>query len=112
MQVLIRVPTDTRWRTPRGRNGKRYLLEPFRLTTQFETRAYRVALPKLQSTDRPFVVVDAWIPEDRRSGIPIWDDAWVKDKPGVYRTRAYIDENKKTLAPFLESGLNEMEVGE
>lgn len=71
---------------------------------------YRLALPRVQSKDRPFVWVDAWIPEDRRAGIPILDEAWIE--PGVYRTRAYIDDNKNTLAPFLESGLNEMEVGE
>ena len=107
---MIRIPTDTRWRTPRGRNGKRYAVEPFQLTAALETRVYRLARPTVQHTTRPFVWVDAWIPEDRRSGIPVLDDAWVR--AGVYRTRAFIDDNKKTLAPFLESGLDEMEVGD
>jgi len=110
VRCLIRIPTHTGWRTPRGRNGKRYALEPFRLTAALETMVYRLALPRVQSKDRPFVWVDAWIPEDRRAGIPILDEAWIE--PGVYRIRAYIDDNKNTLAPFLESGLNEMEVGE
>jgi hypothetical protein len=64
----------------------------------------------VQNTTRPFVWVDAWIPEDRRAGIPILDDAWVE--PGVYRTRAFVDDNSKTLAPFLASGMNEMDVRE
>jgi len=110
VRCLIRIPTDTRWRTPRGRNGKRYAVEPFQLTAALETTVYRVALPKVQNTIRPFVWVDAWIPEDRRAGIPVLDDGWVE--AGVYRTRAFIDDNSKTLAPFLASGMNEMDVRE
>lgn len=110
MRCLIRIPTHTGWRTRRGRNGKRYAMEPFRMTASLETMVYRLALPKVQSKDRPFVWVDAWIPEDRRAGIPILDDAWVE--PGVYRTRAFVDDNSKTLAPFLASGMNEMDLRE
>ncbi|BCQ23137.1 hypothetical protein NK8_12620 [Caballeronia sp. NK8] len=80
------------------------------MTASLETMVYRLALPKVQSKDRPFVWVDAWIPEDRREGIPILDDAWIE--PGVYRIRAYVDDNRKTLGPFLASGMNEMDVRE
>lgn len=110
MRCLIHIPQSTRWHTPRGRNGRRYAAERFRLTFPLETTVYRVALPKIQSRLQPYVVVDAWIPEDRRSGFPILDPGWIE--PGVYRTHARIDENAKTLAPFLESGLMEMDVRE
>ncbi len=110
MRCLIRIPSETRWRTPRGRNGRRYAVEPFRLTSALETAVYRLALPKVQNTMQPFVWVDAWIPEDRREGIPIRDDGWIE--PGVYRTRALIADNRKTLAPFLASGMDEMDVRE
>jgi hypothetical protein len=56
------------------------------------------------------VIVDAWIREDLRGGIPVLDPAWVS--PGVYRTRAYVKKNRWTLGPFLASGMNEMDVRE
>ncbi|CAL8476423.1 protein of unknown function (plasmid) [Caballeronia sp. S22] len=110
MRCLIRIPTHTGWRTPRGRNGKRYAMERFQLTQMLETSVYRLALPGVQSATRPFVWVDAWIPENRRAGIPILDDAWIE--PGVYRTRAYVEDNPKTLAPFLASGMAEIDLRE
>jgi hypothetical protein len=85
-------------------------MEPFQLMGMLETTVNRLGLPKVQNKERPFVWVDAWIPEDRRKGIPIMDHAWVE--PGVYRTRAYVDDNRKTLAPFLASGMTEMTVTE
>ena len=48
------------------------------------------------------VEVDAWIPEARRRGVDAPKGAWVGD--GVLRTRARIDQNRKSLAPLLASG--------
>ncbi|GGD63254.1 hypothetical protein [Caballeronia grimmiae] len=108
MRCLIYIPSTTHWRTPRSRSGRRYA--PERVTSDFliETTVYRIALPKTQNRLLPYVLVDAWIPEDNRKGIPILDPAWIE--PGIYRTRALIKHNVKTLAPFLASGLEEMDV--
>ncbi|SAK69607.1 gp64 [Caballeronia pedi] len=80
------------------------------MTVEFETTVYRIALPFAQSEIEPFVWVDAFIPEDRRGGIPILSSDWVA--PGVYRTRASIKKNRKSFALFLASGLREMDVTE
>jgi hypothetical protein len=110
MRLEVRIPSDTRWITPRGRNGKRYAMEKYQREVQFETTAYRVALPAKQNVLEPYVWADVWIPEAYRSGLPILDPKWIE--AGVYRARVSIERNRKTLAPFLESGLMEMDVRE
>ncbi|WP_250507652.1 hypothetical protein [Caballeronia sp. GAFFF3] len=85
-------------------------MESFQKGIQFQTMAHRIALPAKQNELEPFVWADVWIPEDRRGGLPILDPNWVA--PGVYRTRVAIRPNKTTLAPFLASGKNEMDVRE
>ncbi|WP_250483286.1 hypothetical protein [Caballeronia sp. GaOx3] len=111
MLLEVRIPSNTRWwRKQRGKYGKRYSTESYQTEIQFVTMAYRLALPKQQSSIEPFVWADVWIPEDRRAGIPILDQNWIA--PGVYRTRVSIRRNSKTLASFLLSGMSEMDVGE
>jgi hypothetical protein len=85
-------------------------LESFQTTIDYSARVLRVALPKRQSDDLPFVIVDVWIPEEKRGGIPVLDPKWIE--PGVYRTMALIKKNRRTLAPFLASGLQEIDLRE
>lgn len=56
------------------------------------------------------VYVDAVVPSDERISIHSYDARWRPD--GSFRTRVPWFYNKTTLAPFLESGLKEMDVTE
>jgi hypothetical protein len=58
----------------------------------------------------PAIRVHAWIPEHHRGAIAPNDLAWVSD--GVLLCRAYLRDNKQTLAPFLASGDLEWDVRE
>lgn len=107
MQCLIHIPGSVHYYQPkRGPRTRQKVV----LTQTLQTTVYHLRLPARQNEEEPFVWVDAWIPEDRRGAIPILDDAWVE--PGVYRTKAVIKENRWTLAPFLDSGMTEMNVRE
>lgn len=107
MQCLIQIPGSVHYYHPkRGSRTRQKVV----LTQPLLTTVYHLRLPRKQDEEEPFVWVDAWIPEDRRGAIPILDDAWVA--PGVLRAKAVIKRNRWTLAPFLESGMNEMDVRE
>lgn len=107
MLCLVEIPLKATWHRGRGKDKSMHKVE---FTQSLVTMVHRVAQPYRQSKDQPFVWVDAFIPEDRRDGIPVFDDRWIK--PGIYRCKAPIKRNRKTLAPFLESGLKEMDVRE
>ncbi|WP_250528824.1 hypothetical protein [Caballeronia sp. ATUFL_F1_KS4A] len=109
MQCRITVDECTVWRAVRGKGGHRIHV-PVTPRLKLDTMVYRLALAKLRDNERQFVWADAWIPEHYRSRIPILDSKWIAQ--GVYRAKAFIDDNRKTLAPFLASGLEEMDVSE
>lgn len=56
------------------------------------------------------IYVDAIVPPDDRIRIDERDPRWMPD--GSFRTTVLVRQNAKTLAPFLESGLSEMDVRE
>ncbi|WP_088509064.1 hypothetical protein [Burkholderia ubonensis] len=69
------------------------------------TSVYRIA--RISTVKRQLIAaveVDAFIPECHRTHIAPSDTRWVE--PGVFRTKAYWTDNKKSrvLGAFLESG--------
>lgn len=78
-------------------------------TKKISTTVYRIA--RVEGDSGPLRIwVDAWIPEHHRDGFVPGDLAWIAE--GVCRTYAYVDDNGKTLAPFISSGDLEWDVRE
>lgn len=75
-----------------------------------ETTVYRIALPTVQDPEQPYVLADAVVLEKDAAGIPLLSDKWVA--PGIYRAIAYINRNRRSLAPFLASGARELDLKE
>ncbi|WJF91986.1 hypothetical protein QS306_14535 [Paraburkholderia bonniea] len=95
MILTVRIPDGMAYyRRYRGR-GEFADFEKTRLLCTTVRRVRRTGSPE-------WVEVDAWIPERYRASIRATDPRWVE--PGVYRTRAAIRGNERTLAPFLGSG--------
>ncbi|PVX86458.1 hypothetical protein [Paraburkholderia unamae] len=88
MRLLIDVEVETR----RGTN-----------TQSFETTVYvvRRSVTKGVMSDE-VVLVDAFIPPNYRKGISGRDHTWRSG--GVLRCSARVSMNKRSLAPFIESG--------
>ncbi|SDR18797.1 hypothetical protein SAMN05443245_3417 [Paraburkholderia fungorum] len=92
-----------------GRRIGRAVVTTYARTRKIETTVYRVALVNNEPGPKR-VRVDVWVPEHHRGGFIPGDLSWVGD--GIYRTFAYVDENRNTLAAFLASGDQEWDVRE
>ena len=110
MRMWVEIP-DGRYSVPRRRgSGGIVVSERTRTIDATVLRIARIATVKRQLIAA--VEVDAFIPEMWRGSIPQIDARWVA--PGVFRTRAYVLENRKSrvLAQFLESGAQVMDLGD
>ncbi|UEP49634.1 hypothetical protein LMA00_07760 [Burkholderia ambifaria] len=106
--MWVQIP-DGKHSAPRRRgSGGMVISERTRTIDATVFRIARIATVKRQLIAA--VEVDAFIPEMWRANIPQVDARWVE--PGVFRTRAYVLENKKSrvLARFLTSGAHVMEL--
>ncbi|MBW0450860.1 hypothetical protein [Paraburkholderia phenoliruptrix] len=75
------------------------------------TTVYKlIGPPRRIDCDLPTIYVHAWIPEHHRGGIAANDPGWVEE--GVFVCRAVVKDNRHTLAPFLASGVHELDVRE
>jgi len=109
LRLLVVIP-DGVGRFRHGRRVGRAAYVTYEKTRKIETTVYRVARDASDYRGPRQVLVDAWIPEQHRAGFLPGDLNWVGD--GIYRARAYVNENRTTLAPFLASGDPEWDVRE
>jgi hypothetical protein len=79
-------------------------------TKRIETMVYRLERVMYEHRGPRFVYAEAWIPEHHRGGFLPGDLDWVSE--GIYRARAFVEYNRTTLAPFVESGDFEWDVRE
>jgi hypothetical protein len=108
LRLLVEIPDGTGYFRHGRRIGRAYVTR-YAKTKKIETTVYRVALVD-GGRDPKRVWVDAWVPEHRRGGFIPGDLSWLGD--GIYRTYAYVDDNRNTLAAFLASGDLEWDVRE
>lgn len=108
MRLWVEIP-DGRSPVPRLRGAGRVIVSE--RTRTIDATVFRIA--RIVTVKRQLIAaveVDAFIPEMWRTHIPQLDARWVG--PGIFRTKAYVLENKKSdaLARFLESGLSVMDL--
>lgn len=109
MRMWVEIPDGT-YSAPRRRgSGGIVICERTRTIDATVLRIARIATVKRQLIAA--VEVHAFIPEMHRARLPKVDGRWVE--PGVFRTKAYVLQNKKCdmLARFLASGDLEWNVG-
>ncbi|WP_345815310.1 hypothetical protein AAGS40_23345 [Paraburkholderia sp. PREW-6R] len=105
MNLLVNIPDGVGYHKRKAGLGTFLRYERMK---KIETMVYRI-----ERMDRdvgpPRIRVDAWIPEHHRDGFLPGDLNWVGD--GIYRTYAYLQDNRTTLGPFLASGDKEWVLG-
>lgn len=109
VRMWVEIP-DGIYSAPRRRgSGGVVICERTRTIDATVLRVARIPTVKRQLIAA--VEVDAFIPEMHRDRLPQVDGRWVG--PGVFRTKAYVLQNKKcdVLARFLESGEPEWLLG-
>ncbi|WP_186137954.1 hypothetical protein [Burkholderia gladioli] len=103
LTMLVSVPTGGQCRLVRfGRKTVRH-----EFSKEIETRVFviRRLLGGGKGTAQ-HVEVEAFIPEVHRAGLSSADPRWVDREAGIFRTKAYVHSNAKTLAPLLASREN------
>lgn len=100
VRLLVELPAGTA-----SISGRRCRSTPrtFQKYRFIETQVHRIELPERHDAQKPFVWAHAVVLPKDAVGISTQSDGWIR--PGVFRAKAYVKDNARTLASLLASGV-------